>query len=128
MHMKIPCMVNNCTPFEYLPFNGVTDKVGLRSVGEERANLSASVYSYLCGFCLERVPLPLGAWDGLHYFIVALPEPYINYFVKSLKTRFFLHLIRAKSIELRNGFLYENSAEIILYNFYLRHIFIRSEV
>ena len=91
----------NCTPFEYLPFNGVTDKVGLWSVGEERANLSASVYPYICGFCLERVPLPLGAWDGLRYFIVALPEPSINYFAKSLKTRFFLHLIRAKSIELR---------------------------
>ena len=27
--------------------------------------------------CLERFPLPLGAWDGLHYFIVALPEPSI---------------------------------------------------
>ena len=22
------------------------------------------------GFLLERFPLPLGAWDGLHYFIV----------------------------------------------------------
>ena len=32
-------------------------------------------------FCLERFPLPLGAWDGLCYFIVALPEPSIyNYF------------------------------------------------
>ena len=30
-----------------------------------------------CGFCLERFPLPLGAWDGLLYFIVALPEPSI---------------------------------------------------
>ena len=27
----------------------------------------------LC-FCLERFPLPLGAWDGLRYFIVALPS------------------------------------------------------
>ena len=43
-------------------------------VGEERANLSAVVYLKLCGFCLERFPLPLGAWDGLRYFIVALPE------------------------------------------------------
>ena len=34
----------------------------------------------LCGFCLERFPLPLGAWDRLRYFIVALPEPSINYF------------------------------------------------
>ena len=28
-------------------------------------------------FCLERFPLPLGALDGLRYFIVALPEPSI---------------------------------------------------
>ena len=27
----------------------------------------------LFGFCTERFPLPLGAWDGLRYFIVALP-------------------------------------------------------
>ena len=31
----------------------------------------------MCGFCLERFPLPLGAWDGLRYFIVALAEPSI---------------------------------------------------
>ena len=49
-------------------------------VGEERANLSVVVvYLYLCGFCLERLPLPQGAWDGLRYFIVAIPEPSINY-------------------------------------------------
>ena len=28
---------------------------------------------------MERFPLPLGAWDGHRYFIVALPEPSINY-------------------------------------------------
>ena len=49
----------------------------ITSVGEERANLSAVVCLLLCGFCLERFPLPLGAWDGLRYFIVALPEPSI---------------------------------------------------
>ena len=32
--------------------------------------------SFACN-CLERFPLPLGAWDGLRYFIVALPEPSI---------------------------------------------------
>ena len=32
----------------------------------------------LCGFCSERFPLPLGAWNGLRYFIVALPVPSIN--------------------------------------------------
>ena len=46
----------------------------LPRLGEERANLSAVVYLSLCGFCLERFPLPLGAWDGLGYLIVALPE------------------------------------------------------
>ena len=30
---------------------------------------------------MERFPLPLADWDGLRYFIVALPEPSINYFV-----------------------------------------------
>ena len=49
----------------------------ITSVGEERANLSAVVCLLLCVFCLERFPLPLGAWDGLRYFIVALPEPSI---------------------------------------------------
>ena len=34
-------------------------------------------------FLFGEVPLPLGAWDGLRYFIVALPEPYINYFANS---------------------------------------------
>ena len=29
---------------------------------------------------MERFPHPLGAWDGLRYFILALPEPY-NYVV-----------------------------------------------
>ena len=28
-------------------------------------------------FVFEKFPLPLGAWDGLRYFIVALPEPSI---------------------------------------------------
>ena len=62
----------------YLYVNG---SGSITSVGEERANLFAVVYLKLCGFCLERFPLPLGAWDGLRYFIVALPEPSINYFV-----------------------------------------------
>ena len=29
--------------------------------------MSAVVYLYLCG-CLERFPLPLGAWDGLLFY------------------------------------------------------------
>ena len=46
--------------------------------------MSAVVYLQLCGFCLERFPLPLGAWDGLRYFIVPLPEPSYNYFITQL--------------------------------------------
>ena len=47
-------------------------------LGWERESLfSAVVYLLLCGFCLERFALPLGAWDGLRYFIAALPEPII---------------------------------------------------
>ena len=49
----------------------------ITSVGEERANLSAIVYLQSCGFCLERFSLLLGAWDGLRYFIAALPGPSI---------------------------------------------------
>ena len=58
----------------YLYVSGIGS---ITSVGEERANLSAVVYLKLYGFCLERFPLPLGAWDGLRYFIVTLPEPSI---------------------------------------------------
>ena len=58
----------------YLYVNG---SGSITSVREERANLSDFVYLLLCVFCLERFPLPLGAWDGLRYFIVALPEPSI---------------------------------------------------
>ena len=46
----------------------VSGSGSITSVGEERAYLSAIVYYYL-----ERISLPLGAWDGLRYFIVALP-------------------------------------------------------
>ena len=58
----------------YLYVNG---SGSITSVGEERANLSAVVYLLLCGFCLERFPLPLPAWDRLRYLIVALPESFI---------------------------------------------------
>ena len=47
------------------------------SAGEERANVSAIVYLKLCGFCSERLYIPLGAWDGLHCFLMALPGPSI---------------------------------------------------
>ena len=44
----------------------------ISSVGEEIANFLLSFT-----FCSERVILPFGAWNGLRYFIVALPVPSI---------------------------------------------------
>ena len=49
----------------------------LPRLGEKTANLSAVVYLKLCDFCSERFSFPLGAWDGLRYFILALPAPSI---------------------------------------------------
>ena len=72
----------------YLYVNG---SGSITSVVEERANLSAVVYLYLCGFCLERLPLLLGAWDGVRYFIVALPESSINYFTHLTKKSRYLN-------------------------------------
>ena len=43
----------------------------------KRANLSAIVCLWFCGFCSARFPLPLGAWNRLRLFIVALPGPSI---------------------------------------------------
>ena len=49
----------------------------ITSVGEERANLSVIIYLYYVVSVRRGLPLPLGAWDGMRYFIVALPEPSI---------------------------------------------------
>ena len=60
-------------------------KGSVTSVGEERANLSAVVYLLLCGFCLERFPLPLGAWDGLYFLLwhsLSLPYNYFEFVLK----------------------------------------------
>ena len=48
--------------------------IAITSLGEDRANLSAFrtfVWIALVWFCL--FPLPLGAWEGLRFVIVALP-------------------------------------------------------
>ena len=48
--------------------------IATTSLGEERANLSAFrtfVRFVLVWIC--RFPLPLGAWEGLRFVIVALP-------------------------------------------------------
>ena len=63
--------------YSFVVYLYVSCSGSITSVGEERAYLSAVVYLLLCGCCLERFLLPLGAWDGLRYFIVALPEPSI---------------------------------------------------
>ena len=36
---------------------------------------------FTCNYVVSA--LPLGAWDGLRFYIVALPEPSINYFVNA---------------------------------------------
>ena len=41
------------------------------SEGNNRADTLAG------GFCSEKFPPPLGTWDGLRYYFVALPEPSI---------------------------------------------------
>ena len=42
----------------------------IASVGEE----GAVCLLWLCSFCLEGFPLPLGTLDGLRSFVVALPH------------------------------------------------------
>ena len=57
-----------CSVF-FSPFS-----IAITSLGEERANLSASgtfVPFVLVWFCL--FPLPFGVWEGLLFVIVALP-------------------------------------------------------
>ena len=51
------------------------------SVGEERVFVFAIDYLKFCGFSSNGFHLPLGAWGGLHYFIVALPGSSKNHFV-----------------------------------------------
>ena len=62
-------------------------------------------------FLLERFPLPLGAWGGLRYFIVALPEPSILLFwtiplkavhrvISSIKFKYLFELLAIMSYRL----------------------------
>ena len=55
--------------FFYRFFFYVNCSGSITSVGEERANLSAVVYLYLCGFCLERFSSSSGCleWATLFY-------------------------------------------------------------
>ena len=55
--------------------------IATTSLWEERANLSTSrtfVRFALVWFCL--FPLPLGAWEGLRFVIVALPGLFLPFF------------------------------------------------
>ena len=63
--------------------------IAITSLGEERANLSVFrtfVRFVLVWFCW--FPLPIGAWEGLRFVIVALPGLFSDLFV----FLFFLHL------------------------------------
>ena len=55
----------------------VSGSGSITSVWEERANFFCFCLLVIMWFLLQRFPLSLGAWDGLRYFIVALPEPSI---------------------------------------------------
>ena len=50
-------ILSSIVSYMYVSCNG-----SITSVGEERINLSAIMYS-------ERFPLPLGAWNWMRYFI-----------------------------------------------------------
>ena len=65
--------------------------IAMTSLGEERANLSAFhtfVQFVLVWIC--RFPLPLGAWEGLQFVIVALPGLF--------SYPFFLHKIHSCNV------------------------------
>ena len=63
--------------YSFVVYLYVSGSGSITSIGEESANVSAVDYLLLCGFCSEGFPFP---YDGLRYFIVALPEPSIYYF------------------------------------------------
>ena len=66
----------------YLYVNG---DGSIASVGEEGSCLSAVVCLWLCSFCLERFPLPLGTLDGLRCFVIALPQPSMWLFFQNIR-------------------------------------------
>ena len=60
--------------FSFVGYLYVSGSGSITSVGEEHCLYCLLVIMW---FLLERFPLPLGALDGLRYFIVALPDPSI---------------------------------------------------
>ena len=79
--------------------------IAITSLGEERANLSAFrtfvrfVLVYIC-----RFPLPLGAWEGLRFVIVALPGLFSYFFVIVALPGLFSYLFFALLTVLRRWF------------------------
>ena len=65
--------------YHIVTYLNVSCSGSITSAWEERANSSDIVYLLLCGFCSERSPLPVGAWDVMSYLFVALPEPSNSY-------------------------------------------------
>ena len=66
--------------FVYFLLNVFGEGVSLQTVVDQLPRLGKRELICLLLFTcyyVERFPLPLGAWDGLCYFIVALPEPSI---------------------------------------------------
>ena len=81
----------------------------ITSIGEESTSLSAIVYLWICGFCSERIPLPLDAWDGLCYFLwysLSLPCNYNFLYL------FIFHLTH--SFVIMNDELRQTSIQLIL--------------
>ena len=77
--VDVSCRISySVVSYLYVSFSGL-----IIEVGEEKANFSAIIYLKSCSFCSEGFPLSLGAWDRLHYFIVALPGPSILLFYNS---------------------------------------------
>ena len=64
--------------FSFVDCLYVSGSGSITSVGEERELICLLLFT--CNYVVSvrrGFPLPLGAWDGLRYFIVALPEPSI---------------------------------------------------
>ena len=63
--------------YSFVGYLYVSGSGSINSVGEERAIFFCYCLLVIMWFLLERLPLHLGAWNGLSYLIVALPEPSI---------------------------------------------------
>ena len=63
--------------FSFVVYLYVNGSGSTTSVREERASFLLLFTCYYVVSVWGGVPLPLGAWDGLRYFIVALSEPSI---------------------------------------------------